>query len=81
LWGSSQQNDFTKLIARARKGLVVVQVNYRMNLFGFLAIKELSAEQGGSSGNYGIMDQILALQWVQDNIRSFSKCRYYVSCL
>ncbi|MEU0119520.1 carboxylesterase family protein [Streptomyces bobili] len=54
----------------ARKGLVVVTLNYRTGAFGFLSTPELSAESGHSSGNYGLLDQIAALRWVQRNIRS-----------
>jgi para-nitrobenzyl esterase len=56
----------------ARKGIVVVTVNYRLNLFGFLSLPELSAEAPyKSSGNYGLLDQVAALQWVQRNIAAF----------
>jgi para-nitrobenzyl esterase len=56
----------------ARQGIVVVQPNYRLGLFGFLAHPELTAEAGGrGSGNYGMLDQVAALQWVQDNIAAF----------
>jgi hypothetical protein len=48
-----------------------VSLNYRLNIFGYLALSELSSEQGGHSGNYGFMDQQLALRWVRDNIASF----------
>jgi len=53
--------------------VVVVSVNYRLNIFGFLSLKELWIESGPdrSYGNYGIMDQIEALRWVQRNIRQF----------
>ncbi|MEE4193301.1 MAG: carboxylesterase family protein [Halieaceae bacterium] len=57
--------------ALAARGVVVVTFNYRLNVFGYLAHPALSAEQGGHSGNYGLMDQIAALQWVQDNIAHF----------
>jgi len=56
----------------ARKGVVVVTINYRVGLFGFLAHAALSAEsERGASGNYGLMDQIAALRWVRDNIAAF----------
>ena len=52
-------------------GVVLVAVQYRLGIFGFLAHRQLAAEQGGTSGNYGLMDQIAALRWVQDNIARF----------
>ncbi|WP_340644316.1 carboxylesterase/lipase family protein [Phenylobacterium sp.] len=55
----------------ARKGVVVVTLAYRLGPLGFLAHPELSAEGGGASGNYGLMDQIAALEWVQRNIAAF----------
>merc|ERR1712062_897747 len=51
---------------------VIVSMNYRLNAFGFMALRELAAEDpDGSMGNYGTMDQRAALQWVQRNIRNF----------
>ncbi|MEO7274874.1 MAG: carboxylesterase family protein [Vicinamibacterales bacterium] len=55
----------------AKRGLIVVNVNYRVGSLGFMAHPELTMEQGGASGNYGIQDQIAALQWVRDNIKAF----------
>jgi para-nitrobenzyl esterase len=56
----------------ARQGVVVVTINYRLNVFGFFAHPGLSAEsEHGVSGNYGLLDQIAALEWVQRNIASF----------
>lgn len=56
----------------SQKGIVLVTINYRLGALGFLAHPALSAESSnGRSGNYGLMDQIAALQWVRSNIRSF----------
>ena len=48
-----------------------MSVAYRLGAFGFLAHPELTAEQGGHSGNYGLLDQIAGLQWVKRNIAAF----------
>lgn len=53
------------------KGVVVVTLNYRLNVFGFLASEDLAQEQGGHAGNYGLMDQVAALRWVKANIEAF----------
>lgn len=56
----------------AQRGIVSVTVNYRLNVFGFLAHPELSAESPQkASGNYGLLDQWAALLWVQQNIAAF----------
>jgi para-nitrobenzyl esterase len=58
--------------ALARKGVVLVTINYRLGRLGFLAHPELTAEsEHRASGNYGLMDQLAALQWVQRNIATF----------
>jgi para-nitrobenzyl esterase len=57
--------------ALAHRGVVVVSMNYRLGLFGFMAHPELTAEQHGASGNYGLMDQTAALVWVRENIAAF----------
>lgn len=58
--------------AYCRKGVILVSVEYRLNVFGFLAHPWLTAEdENGSSGNQGILDQIMALKWVRENIRAF----------
>ncbi|MGX8708497.1 MAG: carboxylesterase/lipase family protein, partial [Bacteroidales bacterium] len=56
--------------AWARRGVILVTINYRLGTLGFLSHPELTAEQG-QSGNYGTMDQIAALRWIRDNIAGF----------
>lgn len=66
--------------ALARKGIIVVTVNYRLNIFGFLAHPDLTRESPThSSGNYGLLDVIAALQWVQQNIAAFGGDRRRVT--
>ena len=56
----------------ARQGVIVVTINYRLNIFGWMVHPELDAESGqGVSGNYGLLDQIAALKWVRRNIAAF----------
>ncbi len=56
----------------SKKGVLVVSMNYRLGIFGFFSHPELSKEsRQGASGNYGLMDQVAALQWVHDNISVF----------
>ena len=58
--------------AYAERGIVFVTINYRLNIFGFLAHTELSVEsENGFSGNYGLLDQLTALKWVHENIVAF----------
>lgn len=54
----------------AQKGVVVVTVGHRLNIFGYLCLPQLTREQG-KSGNYGFMDQLAALEWVYQNIGQF----------
>lgn len=68
-WGSEPEFDGQEW---ADKDVVLVSFNYRLGVFGFLTHPELSAESAhGVSGNYGILDQIQALKWVQANILQF----------
>lgn len=69
--GSSKERLYDGA-AWAEKGVVVVSINYRLGVLGYLAHPGLSAESPArASGNYGVMDQIMALQWVRDNIAAF----------
>lgn len=70
--GGSGSSDIYDGTALAGKGVVLVTINYRLNVFGFLAHPALSAESGhDASGNYGLMDTVAALTWVRDNISTF----------
>ena len=53
------------------KGVVLVTINYRLGVFGFLVTEELAKENDGSAGNYGLLDMVAALQWVKKNIAEF----------
>src|SRR5262249_22189780 len=56
----------------AKKGVVVVTINYRLGIFGFMAHPELTKESPNhASGNYGLLDMVAALKWVQKNIAAF----------
>ena len=67
--GSTSLYDGTHF---AEKGVVLVTINYRLNVFGFLAHPALSVESPhDASGNYGLMDMVASLEWVRDNIETF----------
>jgi para-nitrobenzyl esterase len=67
--GSEPRQDGENL---ARKGVVVVNLNYRLGIFGFFSHAELAKESGhNASGNYGLLDQVAALEWVRKNIGAF----------
>ncbi len=56
----------------AKHGVILVTINYRLNIFGFLTHPDLSSESpNGVSGNYGLLDQIAALKWIKNNILQF----------
>lgn len=68
-WGSEPEFDGQEWAA---KGCVLVSINYRLGVFGFLTHPDLAAESPhGVSGNYGILDQIQGLKWVKENIAQF----------
>jgi para-nitrobenzyl esterase len=67
--GSSEprhNGDFLPL-----KGVVLVTINYRLGVFGFLVTDELAKEGNGAAGNYGLEDMVAALQWVKGNVAAF----------
>jgi len=68
--GSSQRQPFDDPVL-ATHGVVVVTVEYRLGVLGYFSHPLLTLEGHGSSGNYGLMDQIAALTWVRDNIGAF----------
>ncbi len=67
VWGESDDWNPAQLVGN---GVIVITVNYRLGALGFLAHPALTG-RGGSSGNYGLMDQQAALRWVQDNVERF----------
>jgi para-nitrobenzyl esterase len=69
---AGQGSDYDSSALVQAGNVVVVSINYRLGIFGFLAHPALDREvPDHSSGNYGVLDQQLALHWVQDNIRAF----------
>lgn len=72
LWGGSSRDPMYDGRKLAERGIVVVSINYRVGVLGWLAHPGLSSESPqGISGNYGLLDQIAALQWVRANIGAF----------
>ena len=68
-WGSEPEFDGQEW---ASKDVVLVSINYRLGIFGFMTYPELSAESPNHvSGNYGILDQIQSLKWIKQNIAQF----------
>lgn len=71
IWGTAQSKMYDGR-EFAKRGVVLVSINYRLGVLGYLAHPELSKESADDvSGNYGLLDQIAALQWVRENIASF----------
>ncbi len=69
-WGYAREMEFDGERI-ARRGVVVVTVNYRLGVFGFMAHKELADEQPDTPSNFGLLDQKAAIRWVYDNIAAF----------
>ncbi|MGH9560939.1 MAG: carboxylesterase/lipase family protein, partial [Terracidiphilus sp.] len=70
--GGSSSNEFFTSSKLPEHGVVLVTLNYRLGVFGFLALPALTGEsEHHASGNYGLMDQIMALNWVRANIAQF----------
>lgn len=72
--GGSNRAGGSSDMVRSRitdQGVVLVAVQYRLGILGFLTHRGFAAEQRGTSGNYGLMDQIAALKWVRENIARF----------
>lgn len=69
-WGYTAEMEFDGE-RLARRGIVVVAVNYRLNVFGFLAHPEITKEAPDAPGNFGLLDQHAGLKWVQENIAAF----------
>src|SRR5215475_855312 len=68
--GSGNDYDPSEMVEKT--GIIVVTINYRLTVFGFLALPSLDEESDdSSSGNYGLLDQQAALRWLQRNIRAF----------
>ena len=69
-WGYTAEMEFNGE-QLAKRGIIVVSVNYRLNCFGFLAHPEITAEAPDAPGNFGLLDQKAGLNWVYRNIAAF----------
>jgi para-nitrobenzyl esterase len=69
--GSGSQADYDGASFAARGDLIVVTINYRLGVLGFLALEEVGGATIGASANCALLDQVAALQWVQENIAAF----------
>ncbi len=66
-----------------QQDVILVTINYRLGPWGFLALPMLAAEsEQGSAGNYGLLDKLAALQWVQNNIEAFGfSCQRFIKII
>lgn len=71
IFGSGGDPYYSGRVLASRHGMIVVTVNYRLGPLGFLSHPALAAENDGRSGNYGIQDQLAAIEWVHENIANF----------
>jgi para-nitrobenzyl esterase len=72
LWGGRSSDPIYDGMRMAQRGVIVVTVNYRLGVLGWLALAGLTAESPQHvSGNYGLLDQIAALRWIKNNIGAF----------
>jgi para-nitrobenzyl esterase len=71
IMGSASQPAYEGHNLCSRGNVVLVSINYRLGLFGFLNLNEITGGIIPSTGNEGLLDQVLALKWVRDNISSF----------
>jgi para-nitrobenzyl esterase len=69
--GSGSSPTFEGSILARRNDVVVVTVNYRLNLLGFLNLREATGGKIPATGNEGLLDQVAALKWVQEHIATF----------
>jgi len=69
--GNAFGHPYTDTGAFTGRGVIVVTLAYRLGAFGFVGHPALTAEGGGSSGEYGVLDQVAALRWVRANIAAF----------
>src|SRR5260370_2703418 len=69
--GSGSQSDYDGARFAEQGDLILVTINYRLGVLGFLYLAELAGEAYASAGNCGLLDQIAAFQWVRENISAF----------
>lgn len=80
VFGASHDPTYDGERLANEKGVIIVSINYRLGVFGYMAHPLLTEEsESNSSGNYGLMDQIAALEWVKENIDSFGGNPYNIT--